>query len=157
MSTDNTQRSLFSHRTGRNSSDLLASVRSASTVLSVTASSMRHQVGLAGETALPSQWARLKTAAVVTDSFGLLLLLLSFALLLSPPTLVATASGGWANPSMIAMMTLGGVFFLAWVLWEWKGATHPLMPMRVLNKTFLICVAIVSRQMLCLSHGASSY
>lgn len=91
---------------------------------------------------MPSQWARIKSAVVRTDGFGLLLLGFSFAMLLSPPTLVATASGGWANPSMIAMMTCGGVFFLAFLAWEWKGASYPLMPTRVLNRTFLMCVGI---------------
>ncbi|KAK7033011.1 hypothetical protein R3P38DRAFT_3313100 [Favolaschia claudopus] len=76
------------------------------------------------------------------DAFGLLLLGTGFTLILLPFTLYTTADHGWNNPSLIAMFVVGGILLIAFGGWEFKGASHPIMPRRVLNKTFLCCVAI---------------
>ena len=76
------------------------------------------------------------------DAFGILLMGFSFALLLSPATLKATAKGGYANPSLIAMYCVGGVLGICFLLWEWKFASHPIMPRRVLNKTLMCSIGI---------------
>ena len=50
-----------------------------------------------------------------------------------------------ANPSsdvIIAMLVVGCVLLALFVIYEAKWAEHPLMPLRVLNRTFLCCVAI---------------
>lgn len=76
------------------------------------------------------------------DAFGLLLIGFSFVCLLAPATLSATAKGGYTNPSLIAMYVVGGVLFFAFLGWEFKFAAHPIMPRRVMNRTFLCCIAI---------------
>jgi len=43
---------------------------------------------------------------------------------------------------MIAMLVVGGVLLVFFVIYEMKWAEHPLMPLRVLNRTFLCCVII---------------
>ena len=85
---------------------------------------------------------RILHVLVLIDALGLLLLGFSFAMFLSPPTLVYNATGGWTNPSMIAMMTVGGVLFILFCVWEWRFAKHPIMPKRILNRTFVMCLII---------------
>lgn len=77
------------------------------------------------------------------DAFGLLLLGFGWALLLLPFSLKTYAIGGWKNPSMIAMMVVGGVLLIAYVFYELKYARMPSAPRRLLlNKTF-ICAVII--------------
>lgn len=40
------------------------------------------------------------------------------------------------------MFVVGGVLLAFFVIYEMKLAQHPLMPRRVLNRTFLCCVII---------------
>lgn len=80
-------------------------------------------------------WSRL-------NGFGLLLLGFAFGLILVPFTLRYSAKGGYSNPSLIAMLVVGGLCFIAWVVWDCYFAAYPIMPKRVLNRTFLACVAI---------------
>jgi hypothetical protein len=35
------------------------------------------------------------------------------------------------------MFVVGGILLIAFGAWEFKGASHPIMPRRVLNKTFV--------------------
>ncbi|ODN80959.1 hypothetical protein L202_03072 [Cryptococcus amylolentus CBS 6039] len=76
------------------------------------------------------------------DAFGLLLMAFSWALMLLPFTLYKTADKGFKNPSLIAMFIVGGLLQISFILWEWKFASHPLMPKRVLNRS-LICSCII--------------
>ncbi|TYJ52549.1 hypothetical protein B9479_006838 [Cryptococcus floricola] len=76
------------------------------------------------------------------DAVGLLLLGFAFGCILSPFTLSSTASKGYKNPSLIALLVVGGVLFISFCLWEWKVASHPIMPRRVFNRTFICCVLI---------------
>lgn len=76
------------------------------------------------------------------DGFGLLLIGFSFACLLAPGTLSTTAKGGYANPSLIAMYAVGGFLFISFLVWEFRFAQHPIMPKRVMNRTFICCIAI---------------
>lgn len=76
------------------------------------------------------------------DAFGLLLIGFSFVCLLAPATLSSTAKGGYTNPSLIAMYAVGGFLFFAFLGWEFRFAAHPIMPRRVMNRTFLCCIAI---------------
>lgn len=39
--------------------------------------------------------------------------------------------------SLIALLVVGGVLFISFCLWEWKVASHPIMPKRVFNRTFV--------------------
>ncbi|OCF37481.1 siderophore-iron transporter Str1 [Kwoniella heveanensis BCC8398] len=76
------------------------------------------------------------------DAFGLLLLTFSFGCILSPFTLNTTAKGGYTNPSLIALFVVGGVLLIAFCAWEWRFASHPIMPRRVLNRTLICCTFI---------------
>ncbi|CAO1634322.1 unnamed protein product [Parajaminaea phylloscopi] len=111
-------------------------------VLSVAASSIAFQTGLRGSEEQVGFLAKARRAASITDAFGLLLLGFCFALLLSPTTLSSSATNGWKNPSLIAMQTVGGVLFIAFCFWEWRIAAHPIMPRRVMNRTFVMSLVI---------------
>ncbi|KAL1689797.1 hypothetical protein GGG16DRAFT_93155 [Schizophyllum commune] len=76
------------------------------------------------------------------DGFGLCLIGTVFAMLLIPFTLSTTASKGFKNPSLIAMFCVGGVLLIVLVLWEWKFASHPIMPKRIINRS-LVCSIII--------------
>ncbi|WVQ89262.1 hypothetical protein IAS59_003015 [Cryptococcus gattii] len=76
------------------------------------------------------------------DAVGLLLMGFAFGCILSPFTLYTTAKGGYKNPSLIALLVVGGVLFISFCLWEWKMASHPIMPKRVFNRTFICCLLI---------------
>ncbi|KAJ2956538.1 hypothetical protein NQZ79_g7636 [Umbelopsis isabellina] len=76
------------------------------------------------------------------DGFGLVLLGFAWSLILLPFTLSAEATNGWQNPSLIAMETIGWILLISFGAWELWGARYPLMPSRVLNKTFICCIAI---------------
>ncbi|WVQ81108.1 hypothetical protein IAT38_003230 [Cryptococcus sp. DSM 104549] len=76
------------------------------------------------------------------DAFGLLLLAFSWALVLIPFTIYKTADKGWKNPSIIAMFVVGGLLMIAFVVWDLKYASHPLMPKRVLNRSLICSCAI---------------
>ena len=76
------------------------------------------------------------------DGFGLCLIGTVFAMLLIPFTLSTTASKGFKNPSLIAMFCVGGVLLIVLVLWEWKFASHPIMPKRIINRS-LVCSIVI--------------
>lgn len=82
------------------------------------------------------------------DAFGLVLLGFGWSLLLLPFSLKTYADGGWKNPSMIAMMVVGGILLIAYVVYEILWARVPSAPRRlVFNKTFLMAVIIDSTYM----------
>ncbi|KAL2857631.1 hypothetical protein BJX68DRAFT_263191 [Aspergillus pseudodeflectus] len=77
------------------------------------------------------------------DIIGLLLLALGFALVLLPFSLARDADGGWSNPSMIAMITVGFVVLIMFLSWEIFFSQYPILNRRVWhNKTF-ICAVII--------------
>ena len=39
--------------------------------------------------------------------------------------------------SLIAMFVVGGIVMIAFFTWEWRFASFPLMPKRVMNKTMV--------------------
>ncbi|KIY71323.1 MFS general substrate transporter [Cylindrobasidium torrendii FP15055 ss-10] len=94
-------------------------------------------------------WQAMKEGLVEIDAFGLLLLGFGWSLLLLPFSLKTYAVGKWHNPSMIAMMCVGGVLLFAYVGYEWKYAKFPSAPRRLLaNKTFVMCIVIDSFYMI---------
>lgn len=79
------------------------------------------------------------------DAFGLLLLGFGWSLLLLPFSLKTYAQNGWRNPSLIAMMVVGGLLLIAYVVYEIKWAKMPSAPRRlVFNKTFIMAIIIDS-------------
>lgn len=90
----------------------------------------------------------LKNSLVEIDAFGLILLGFGWSLLLLPFSLKTYADGGWKNPSMIAMMVVGGLLLIAYVVYEIFWAKVPSAPRRlVFNKTFVMAVIIDSTYM----------
>lgn len=89
-------------------------------------------------------WKHLiKKGFVEADVVGLLLMGFGWSLLLLPFSLTASASGGWQNPSMIAMVVVGGILLILYFTYNSLWAPYPSMPIRVLkNKTFLCAVII---------------
>ncbi|EOA90391.1 uncharacterized protein SETTUDRAFT_158986 [Exserohilum turcica Et28A] len=59
------------------------------------------------------------------DAGGLLLFAAAISLILLPLTLAPNADGQWSNPSMIAMLVVGGVFLLLFPLWETSKKLAP--------------------------------
>jgi hypothetical protein len=59
------------------------------------------------------------------DLFGLLLLATAISLILLPLTLAPNASGQWRNPSMIAMLVIGGVTLIIFPFWETSKKLAP--------------------------------
>jgi hypothetical protein len=109
--------------------------------LSLAASSSNHRQDIAKE----EESGILEMAIYyfhAMDGFGLILLGFAWSLILLPFTLSAEATDGWHNPSMIAMETVGWILLISFAAWELWGARYPLMPARILNRTFICCIAI---------------
>lgn len=86
---------------------------------------------------------RLWDMLVEVDALGLIIMGFGWSLLLLPFSLYPYADKGWKNPSLIAMMVLGGVFLIVYVVYEIFVAPFPSAPRRVvLNKTFVMSVII---------------
>ncbi|KAM0714484.1 hypothetical protein Q7P37_010271 [Cladosporium fusiforme] len=84
-----------------------------------------------------------KSAATEMDLVGLILLGLSFSLILLALNLAPSASGGWSNPSMIAMLVIGFVVLGLFIAYETLIATVPITPKRILkNRAFLSAVTV---------------
>ena len=90
------------------------------------------------------------------DAVGLILLGFGWSLLLLPFSLKAYAKHGWRNESLIAMMVVGGVLLIAYVVYEIKWAKMPSAPRRlVFNKTFVMAIIIDSFYFCEYSHSRS--
>ncbi|KAM5345835.1 hypothetical protein ACJ41O_011696 [Fusarium nematophilum] len=77
------------------------------------------------------------------DAFGLILLGFGWSLLLLPFSLKTYADHGWKNRSLIAMMIVGGLLLIAYVVFEMKWAKVPSAPRRlVFNRTFIMAIII---------------
>ncbi|KAH6892507.1 major facilitator superfamily domain-containing protein [Thelonectria olida] len=114
------------------------------------AASKRLRIGAAGDSDEPMKpkgfayWLKLLHEGLIDiDIFGLIILGTSFSLILLPFTLAEAADGGWANASIVAMLVVGFVLLIAFVLFEIYLAPKPLMTKRILqNRTFLAAVTI---------------
>jgi MFS family permease len=77
------------------------------------------------------------------DAFGLILLGFGWSLLLLPFSLKTYAEHGWRNQSLIAMMIVGGLLLIFYVVFEMKWARVPSAPRRlVFNRTFIMAIVI---------------
>lgn len=95
--------------------------------------------------AAPSEtWLQaLKRNLEEIDAVGLVLLGFGWSLLLLPFLLKTYADNGWRNQSLIAMMIVGGLVLVAYVLYEMKWARVPSAPRRlVFNRTFIMAIII---------------
>ncbi|KAG9258795.1 major facilitator superfamily domain-containing protein [Emericellopsis atlantica] len=89
-------------------------------------------------------WVKLLYAGLIDiDILGLVILGFAFSLILLPFTLAKSADGGWSNPSMIAMLVMGFVCLVFFILFEIFLAPKPIMTKRILNnRAFLAGVTI---------------
>lgn len=90
------------------------------------------------------QWTHsLKMKLEEIDAFGLILLGFGWSLLLLPFSLKTYAEHGWRNQSLIAMMIVGGLLLIAYVVFEMKFARVPSAPRRLIfNRTFVMAIII---------------
>ncbi|PAV16768.1 MFS polyamine transporter [Pyrrhoderma noxium] len=72
------------------------------------------------------------------DVIGLLLLGASVALILLPLTLANSASNGWKNPSMIAMIVVGFVILVMFAVWDPLFASRPVIAPRLLRNRSVV-------------------
>ena len=92
-----------------------------------------------------SRWESLKRNLEEIDAVGLILLGFGWSLLLLPFSLKTYAQHGWKNQSLIAMMIVGGLLLIAYVIYEIKWAKMPSAPRRlVMNRTFVMAIIIDS-------------
>ncbi|KAI9150853.1 siderophore iron transporter [Paramyrothecium foliicola] len=89
-------------------------------------------------------WAKLAYRGLIDiDIVGLIILGFAFSLILLPFTLAKKSKGGWANPSMVAMIVMGFVCLIFFVVYEVFIAPKPLMTKRILkNRAFIAGVII---------------
>ncbi|KUI54240.1 Siderophore iron transporter 3 [Cytospora mali] len=111
------------------------------------AGSKQQRTGAAGDAGAQTgaaHWAKLLYQGLIDiDILGLILLGVSFALLLLPLTLAEDADGGWQNASIIAMLVVGFVLLIAFVLFEIYIAPKPLMTKSVRNNRAFIAAVVV--------------
>lgn len=84
-----------------------------------------------------------KDGLIQIDAMGLVLLGFAFSLLLLPFSLYSTAEGKWHNPSMIAMVVVGGILLIVFTLYEMYLAPFPCMPKRIITNRTFICAVII--------------
>jgi MFS family permease len=113
------------------------------------AASKRVRTGEAGGAKGPASskalhWMELLRRGLIDiDIIGLIILGVSFSLILLPFTLATSSPGGWASGRVIAMLVVGFVLLIVFVLYEAYLAKKPLMTNRILkNRTFLAAVTI---------------
>ncbi|BEI81736.1 hypothetical protein CcaverHIS002_0208960 [Cutaneotrichosporon cavernicola] len=112
--------------------------------LSLASSSYTRRRILEGESAAPQRTWK-ETAIWIFwegDVIGLILFAFAFGLILAPPTLEPITNGGYKAASLIAMFVVGGLVFIAFLVWETTYARSPICPRRLLNPTFLSCLAV---------------
>ncbi|TEA18332.1 Siderophore iron transporter 3 [Colletotrichum sidae] len=114
------------------------------------AASKRLRTGTAGESEGQAERAGffywmmlLRDGLIDIDIFGLVILGTAFSLILLPFTLAEGADGGWASPRIVAMLVVGFVLLVSFVLFEKHVSPKPLMTKHILqNRTFLASAAI---------------
>ncbi|PVH75838.1 MFS general substrate transporter [Cadophora sp. DSE1049] len=108
------------------------------------AASKRVRIGIDEESRGLRYWSKLLYQGLIDiDIVGLFVLGISFSLILLPFTLAKQTAKGWADGGMIAMLVIGFVMLIVFVLFEVYLAPKPLMTKRILkNRTFLAAVTI---------------
>jgi len=67
------------------------------------------------------------------DVIGIILLIAVFGLILTPLTIAGGVSQEWGTAHVIAPLVIGFCCIPVWILWETKGAKHPLVPFYLLS------------------------
>lgn len=77
------------------------------------------------------------------DLVGIILLSFAWSLILLPLNLAQSATGGWKNSSMIAMIVCGFVILILFGLFEVYVAPKPVMSRAILHNKAFMCAVIV--------------
>ncbi|TDZ33052.1 Siderophore iron transporter 3 [Colletotrichum spinosum] len=109
-----------------------------------------HGATISPAAKVKNTWTQgLKRNLIEIDALGLVLLGFAWSLLLLPFSLKTSADNGWLIPSLIAMMVVGGVLLIAYVVYETRWAQVPSAPRcLIMNKTFMMAIIIESFYML---------
>ncbi|KAK7689671.1 hypothetical protein QCA50_007466 [Cerrena zonata] len=75
------------------------------------------------------------------DLIGLVFLGAAVALILLPLTLSQTASSGWKNPSIIAMLIVGVILLFVFAAWDFKFAKKPVVAWRFMRNRSVTAAA----------------
>ena len=67
------------------------------------------------------------------DVVGLTTLVLSFSMILAPLTVTGRKVGHWKDPHIVVPLALGVLLVPAFIVWERRGARHPLIPFHLLT------------------------
>lgn len=67
------------------------------------------------------------------DVIGILLVIIVFGFILTPLSIAGGAVDSWGTAHIIAPLVIGFCFIPVFVLWELKGARHPLVPFYLLK------------------------
>lgn len=79
------------------------------------------------------------------DIVGLLLLGATLALTLLPLTLGGGNKARWREARQIAPIVVGVIVALpAFLIWQWKGARHPLAPLYLLRQRHVLCCLAIA-------------
>lgn len=82
---------------------------------------------------------------VELDLPGALLLVAGFSLILVPLSLTGSFnSDRWREPSFIAMLVVGVILFVAFIVWDAKFAKKPFIPYRMVTERTVIAACIAS-------------
>merc|ERR1712093_767809 len=77
------------------------------------------------------------------DAVGLLLLVAGAGMVLVTITIANGRGSKWSDAHCIALLVVGGLCCIGFVLWERYGARHPLIPFHLLtNRTVIVCLLL---------------
>ncbi|KAG8826628.1 hypothetical protein FRC19_008457 [Serendipita sp. 401] len=82
--------------------------------------------------------------AIEMDLLGLILFGVGWALLLIAMTLSGGAKDGWRNPSIIAMIIVGPIIIIAFIIYEIKWAKFPFIPGHFLRNRGLMATSFIA-------------
>lgn len=78
------------------------------------------------------------------DPVGLVLFAAGLALILVPITISQTATNTWKSPHIIAMLVVGGVCAISFVIYELKWAKYPMLAPALLQN-YTVNVALIGK------------
>jgi SIT family siderophore-iron:H+ symporter-like MFS transporter len=88
-------------------------------------------------------WTGSKSFFWQLDVIGLFMFVIGFGLFFVTITLANSQTSRWSDGHSIAQLVLGGIFVIAFIIWERYYSPHPLLPFALLRrKTVIGCVLI---------------